>query len=104
MLNRDSAVLGGRYLLRTQIAVNERMSLWEAEDQFGGPVLIKAWPFVGSKPDHVLRALWDVELRNMFRLSSSPESEARIVVLKKRRSMSQLHILLWRSPALASRP
>lgn len=83
LLKRDSAVLGGRYLLRTQIAENDKMSLWEAEDQFGGPVLIKAWPFVGSKPNQVLRALWDVELRNMFRLSSSPESEARIVVLKE---------------------
>ena len=99
-LKRDSTVLGGRYLLRTQIAGNDKMSLWEAEDQFGGPILIKAWPFVGSRPDHVLRALWDVELRNMFRLSSSPESEARIVVLKEASIDDSAFIMALTCPGL----
>lgn len=83
MLNPGVSVLRGRYSLARALGASAEFELWQAQDEYGGPVLIKAWPYSGARPDEVLRALWDVELRNLFRLSSSPESESQIVILKE---------------------
>jgi hypothetical protein len=83
VLDSGVSVLRGRYSLAQRLGTFSEFELWQAEDEYGGPVLIKAWPYSGVRPDEVLRALWDVELRNLFRLSSSPESESQIVILKE---------------------
>ena len=55
---------------------------WEAVDDGGSPYLVKAWPYDGDEPDDVQRALWDAELRTMYRLGSSPGADSALVTLR----------------------
>lgn len=82
MLSENATVFHGRYRLNKQLSKSAYLSVWTAEDEYGGPILIKAWPYRGDKPDDVQRALWDAELRHLFRLASLPEAEEHLVVLK----------------------
>jgi hypothetical protein len=75
-------LLKDRYTLKRLISRTTQSEVWIASDQDGGQVLLKAWPYQGEKPNEVVRALWDRELRNLFRLSSSPEAESRLLVLR----------------------
>lgn len=81
-LIEGATVLHGRYTLTEQLSDNGAFSVWKARDDFGGPMLIKAWPFRDQAPDEVTRASWDVELRHLFRLASLPEAEDHLVALK----------------------
>ncbi len=54
---------------------------WRAHNSYGNPVLIKTWQFAGASPDPVLRALFNTELRNLFRLSGLPGVEKCIVTI-----------------------
>jgi hypothetical protein len=83
VLTPGVTVLRGRYSLAQRLTAFPEFEVWQAEDEYGAPVLIKAWPYSGARPDDVLRALWDVELRNLFQLSSSPESESQILIVKE---------------------
>jgi hypothetical protein len=82
MLTPDLPILRGRYTLKRQVIVAADHEVWRAVDQNENDLLVKAWPYKGDRPDDVLRALWDVELRNLFRLASSPDAEGRLVVLR----------------------
>lgn len=82
LLQANSVLFEGRYTLSAAIEQRSEYELWEAIDVFGGPVLIKAWPFSDRDPADEERALWNVELRHLFRLASSPESEEHLVVLR----------------------
>lgn len=81
-MNPDDKVLN-KYTLYNELpkggAAYER---WEAFDEFGGPVLVKAWPFNQEKPSQAERALWNIELRNLFRLSSLPSVDEHLVILR----------------------
>ncbi len=81
-MNPDDKVLN-KYTLYNELpkggAAYER---WEAFDEFGGPVLVKAWPFGQEKPSQAERALWNIELRNLFRLSSLPSVDEHLVILR----------------------
>jgi len=81
-LNPDDKVLN-KYTLYNELptggAAYER---WEAFDEFGGPVLLKAWPFGQEKASQAERALWNIELRNLFRLSSLPSVDEHLVILR----------------------
>src|SRR6185312_9515139 len=81
MLIDNRTVLRNRYSLLRSISM-EPQQLWLGLDQDGGTVLVKTWPFEGDQPNDVVRALWDRELRNLFRLSSSPGAEASLVLLR----------------------
>jgi len=81
-LTTEMPILRGRYTLKKKVATARDHEVWLAVDQNENDLLVKAWPYSGDRPDDVLRALWDAELRNLFRLSSSPEAEARLVVLR----------------------
>jgi hypothetical protein len=82
MLNIDAQVLRGRYRLTQRLRDGHDHEVWKAVDEYEGPFLIKAWPFSGERPDDVQRALWDVELRNLLRVASSPRAESSLVVLR----------------------
>ncbi len=82
MLTADLPILRGRYTLKKRVTTAPAHEIWRAVDQNENDLLIKAWPYNGDRPDDVLRALWDVELRHLFRLASSPDAEARLVVLR----------------------
>jgi serine/threonine protein kinase len=77
-----SKLLKGRYSLSRLVNRTSQSEVWIAYDRDGGQALLKTWPYQGNKPNDVVRALWDRELRNLFRLSSSPEAESRLVVLR----------------------
>ena len=85
MLNEKQQVLHERYRLISLLARGPQHESWLAVDAEGGQVLIKAWPYEGEQPKEVIRALWDRELRNLFRLSSSPDADSRLVILRGRR-------------------
>jgi hypothetical protein len=82
MLAQNSKVLQERYTLTKLLSSSSQQQSWLATDQDGGPVLAKAWSYPSEQPNDVVRALWDRELRNLFRLSSSPDADAQLVVLR----------------------
>lgn len=82
MLKQDQSVLRGRYTLVAPIDVKGEPHVWSARDVYGGPTIIKAWAYSGTKPNDVFRASWDVELRHLFRLASLPGAEEHLVVLR----------------------
>jgi hypothetical protein len=79
-------VLNERYRLIEPLDLGgnppDRCRIWKAADAYDNEFLLKAWPFQGERPNDVDRALWDVELRRLFRLTSSPEAESRLVTLR----------------------
>ncbi len=83
-MQHGQPILGGRYILRRSVLTNSRNEpeVWEAVDSLDNPCLVKAWRYSGDQPDDVYRAQWDRELRTLFRISSSPGSEAHLVVLR----------------------
>jgi DNA polymerase III delta prime subunit len=78
------SVHGGRngYTLTRKLSGNEQVNTWLATDREGGQVLVKVWSYEGDRPNEVVRALWDRELRNLFRLSSSPDADSKLIVLR----------------------
>ncbi|MGW3075120.1 AAA domain-containing protein [Kitasatospora sp. NPDC001132] len=55
--------------------------VWEAFSD-GYTYLLKTWTYEGEQPDRVQRALWDQELRTLYKVASSPRSDDALVVLK----------------------
>ncbi|MGV9292788.1 AAA domain-containing protein [Amycolatopsis sp. NPDC003676] len=106
-LAAETILLGGRYrLVGSPIATAGDTELWAGvdEEEWAKPYLVKAWPFPDAKPDDVQRALWDAELRTLYRIRSTPESE---------HSLLQLHnvgidhdqrcfVMIFETPGLAS--
>jgi hypothetical protein len=74
-------LLNERYTLTKKLSGFASAESWLATDREGGRVLVKLWPYEGERPNEVIRALWDRELRNLFRLSSSPDADSKLVVL-----------------------
>src|SRR5580704_15677212 len=84
-LTAGLCLLNGRYeLIRTMIAKAGGGELWGAVDktEYVKPYLLKAWPFYKDKPDDVQRALWDSELRTLYRVRSTPGSEKSLLQLQ----------------------
>jgi hypothetical protein len=83
MLTTGSTVLRGRYEL---IGPGERVAgeatLWRGIDGDGVHHLIKTWSYDGNEPDPVRRALWDAELRTLYKVGSSPGAGESLVVLR----------------------
>ncbi len=82
VLTAGVALFTGKYTLVRPIQTDADYELWEARDVFEGPLLIKAWPFGTERPADEERALWNAELRHLFRLASLPEGEEHLVVLR----------------------
>jgi hypothetical protein len=104
MLARGARVLRDRYVLDSQLKGPKGVALWTARDEEERPFLIKAWPYEGDRPGDVQRALWDLELRNLFRIASSPGAERYLAVLHDAGVDRTLHhlIMVLRSPGLNS--
>lgn len=54
---------------------------WVGVDGFDNEYLIKIWPY--QEANDLKRALWDSELRRMYRVGSSPGAEKWIVVMRE---------------------
>jgi serine/threonine protein kinase len=84
VLEIGSGILGDRYTLKRRVLTYHEGGpvVWEATDTIENPLLVKTWAYSGDQPDDLYRAQWDLELRNLFRISSSPGAEMRLVVLR----------------------
>lgn len=84
-LRAGAPLLRSRYtLLGKEAVVADGVSeSWLAAGEYDRVVLCKVWPFEGERdaPDDVRRALWDAELRNLYRVGSSPGADESLLVL-----------------------
>ena len=77
------AVLGSRYeLLRPLGEGSDRSRSWLGVGGYDIDYLVKLWPYDGDDPDDVQRALWDAELRTLYRLGSSPGADESLLILR----------------------
>ena len=83
MLSPSSSLLNNSYKLLKKLSENSEREVWAASDRLGNDVLVKTWGFSGSQLDQVQRQLWDVEQRNLYRLSSSPGADKQLLILKE---------------------
>ena len=82
-LTSGESVLGGRYELVRRLVDSDGVSeQWLAIGAFETPHLVKVWPYSSEEPDDVTRALWDAELRTLYRIGSSPGAEETVLVLR----------------------
>src|SRR5882724_2764264 len=83
MINPGVRVLRSRYqLISGPVVRDEAGQAWLAVDDDDSKFLVKLWPFEGERPDDLQRALWDAELRTLYRVGSSPGAEDAILVLR----------------------
>ena len=75
-------VLNGRYLLVRQLSQETACETWLGRNQDNEYRLIKLWRYRGEHPDETVRALWNSELRLLYRLSSSRAAEESILTLE----------------------
>ena len=77
-----SKVLKGRYKLQTERKKDSVSEIWTGRGEDEQNYLIKIWPFEGERPDDLKHALWDKELRILYRLGSSPGAPETLLVLR----------------------
>jgi len=82
-LEIGTRLLRGRY----ELAVGPLPSggdamAWEAFTDYGVRYLVKTWAYAGEEPDRVQRALWDAELRTLYKVGSSPGANEALVVMR----------------------
>lgn len=83
MIRCGQQVLRSRYQLVSGPLGNEDTGQsWIGVDEDDTTYLVKIWPFEGDRPDDLQRALWDAELRTLYRVGSSPGADDSIVVLR----------------------
>lgn len=82
-MNKNDAVLSGRYTLTQRISMygSQSSELWEAKDREGEFHTLKIIPYVGETPPSQIRRMWDNDLRVMYRLSSSAGAGRQLVVM-----------------------
>lgn len=98
-----SRVLNDRYRLVRRMSRDsdqfQGCETWIARDEDETPFVLKAWP-TGGEPNLVLRAIWDRELRVLYRASSSAGAEASLLVVREAQfdKQSSAFILLCEGP------
>lgn len=76
-------LLRARYqLFRGPIASDDASQSWIVIDEDSRELIAKLWPFQGAEPDVYQRALWDSELRTLYRLGSSPDAEDTLIFIR----------------------
>ncbi len=102
-LAMDSRVLNDRYRLVRRMSRDtdqfQGCETWIARDDDETPFLLKAWPTSGE-PNLVLRAIWDRELRVLYRASSSAGADASLLVVREAQfdKQSSAFVLLCEGP------
>ncbi|UOX90350.1 AAA domain-containing protein [Amycolatopsis sp. FBCC-B4732] len=81
-LAEGAALLRGRYELGTRRSATGDAEAWTAYDEDGVRYLARTWAYDGDEPDPVQRALWDAELRTLYKVGSSPGADNTLAVLK----------------------
>lgn len=80
-------ILGERYELIRPLELGDvntqTHESWIALDSYNVEYLVRIWPFLAKDPNDLQRALWDTELRTMYRVSSSPGAEDALLVMRE---------------------
>jgi serine/threonine protein kinase len=74
-------VLSSRYELYRPLEAGGTGEAWLGVDENAEEYLVRLWPFEGESPDLGRRALWDLELRTLYRVGSSPGAELSLLTL-----------------------
>lgn len=83
MVAELTEVLSGRYKLAQLINSGATSSTYLGFDRDQSPVLVKLWPYQESgRPSDEARALWNAELRTLYRLGSSPRAQECLLTLR----------------------
>jgi hypothetical protein len=83
MLTPGVRLLRSRYKILAGPILDEGISqAWRGLSEDDNRFLIKVWPFDGERPDDLQRALWDAELRTLYRVGSSPGADDSILVIR----------------------
>lgn len=83
MIKAGNELLRSKYrLISGPITKDAVGQAWLGIDEDDTQYLIKVWTFQGERPDDFGRALWDTELRMLYRVGSSPGAEDAILVLR----------------------
>jgi serine/threonine protein kinase len=78
----NSPSVMGRYTKKDQFGVDGLTKILTAYDDDQMLYLVKLWPWIDETESMLLRALWDGELRNLYRLSSSPRADDSLLTMK----------------------
>jgi serine/threonine protein kinase len=81
-MNQTMSVLKNRYLCRRQIASDAHSEAWLGADSDANECLVRIWPYTTAKPDDPAHALWNSELRMLYRLGSSPSAQQTMLTLR----------------------
>ena len=83
MLTTGVRLLRSRYKLVTGPILDDGISqAWLGLNEEDSTFLIKVWPFDAERPDNLQRALWDAELRTLYRVGSSPGADGTMLVIR----------------------
>lgn len=83
MIEAGNELLRSKYrLISGPITKDSVGQAWLGVDEDDTQFLVKVWPFQGERPDDFGRALWDTELRMLYRVGSSPGAEDALLVLR----------------------
>lgn len=75
------AILGNRYELSQKIDSDQISESWLGVDADLSEYLIRVWKYGTENPDDSVRALWNSELRILYRLCSSPGATETLLTL-----------------------
>ncbi|MEO5334791.1 MAG: hypothetical protein H7839_22490 [Magnetococcus sp. YQC-5] len=83
--SQGSQILNNRYELVHALPVSSGSpyQTWIARDKSGYEYLAKIWPLDSKKDSDLQRALWDSELRKIYRLCSSPGAEDSLLTVRE---------------------
>ncbi|MFD8550521.1 AAA domain-containing protein [Streptomyces fradiae] len=103
-LSKGTRVLQSRYELLERVVRGRpgkenqsgEAENWLALGEYGQEFLLKIWPHSKDDPDvsDMNRALWDAELRTLYRACSSPGAERSLLVLREAGVDKELGILV----------
>jgi hypothetical protein len=82
----NSFVLENRYKLITPLLSEPRKQPseeWIGADEYENEYIVKIWPFISEDANDLQRALWDLELRTMYRVSSSPGASECLMTMRE---------------------
>lgn len=75
-------VLSDRYKLIRPVWQDDACETWTALDQDGVEHLAKCWPYTDESLAGPARALWNTELRMLYRLGSSQNAQRSLLILR----------------------
>lgn len=81
-IGKGTTLLRGKYEILHEREATGDAAAWEAVDEDGARHLVRTWSYEGAEPDRVQRALWDAELRTLYKVGSSPGAADTLAVLK----------------------